>query len=124
LLTNTWASSAGVAKPPAIGRSGAGACTTISQVRQAYLRRVVRVPAQLRRNPIQHLAHALSDDMQRAAAAGAEHALNLEPDLFARQMAGQWFATRRPFPRLLFARRTLLLLAGEMLSMSSSASAS
>ncbi len=37
------ASSAGVARPPAITRSGAGACTTVSQVRQAYLGRAVRI---------------------------------------------------------------------------------
>jgi hypothetical protein len=70
--------------------------------------------AQLRRNPIQHLAHALAHDMQRAAAIGADHALNIDADLFARQMAGQRFATRGPLARLLFARRTLLLLAGEI----------
>ena len=52
--------------------------------------------------------------MQRAAAAGADHALNIEADLFARQMAGQRFATRGPFACLLFVTRTLLLLAGEV----------
>jgi hypothetical protein len=70
--------------------------------------------AKLSRNPIQHLAHALSDDMQRAAAAAADRALNVEPDLFARQMVGQRFATRRAVRRLAFAGRTLLFLAGEI----------
>ena len=70
--------------------------------------------AQLSRNPIQHLAHALSDDMQRAAAAAADHALNVEADVFARQMAGQRLATRGPFGRLLLAMRTLLFFAGKI----------
>ena len=70
--------------------------------------------AQLRRNPIQHLAHALADDMQRAAAAAADHALNIKADLFARQMARQRFATRGPFACLPFVTRTLLFFAGKI----------
>ena len=70
--------------------------------------------AQLRRNPIQHLAHALANDAQRAAAAAAGHAFNIEADILALQMIGQWFATRGPFDRLLFATRTLLFLTGDI----------
>jgi hypothetical protein len=70
--------------------------------------------AQLSRNPIQHLAHALSDDMQRAATAAADYALNIEADFFARQMAGRRLASRGPFVCLLFATRTLLFLAGKV----------
>ena len=66
------------------------------------------------RNPIQHLAHAFSDDMQRAAAAAADRALNVEADLFARQMVGQRLATRGPFGLLLLAMRTLLFFAGKI----------
>ena len=35
MLTSTWASNAGVARPPAISRSGAGAWATVLHVRQA-----------------------------------------------------------------------------------------
>ena len=70
--------------------------------------------AQLRRNPIQHLAHALADDMQRTAAAAADYALNIKADLFARQMARQRFATRGPFACLPFVTRTLLFFAGKI----------
>ena len=70
--------------------------------------------AKLSRNPIQHLAHALADDMQRAAAAAADRALNVEADLFARQMIGQRLATRGPFGLLLLAMRTLLFFAGKI----------
>ena len=70
--------------------------------------------AKLSRNPIQHLAHAFSDDMQRAAAAAADRALNVEADLFARQMVGQRLATRGPFGLLLLAMRTLLFFAGKI----------
>ena len=52
--------------------------------------------------------------MQRAAAAAADHALNIEADLFARQMARQRFATRGPFACLPFVTRTLLFFAGKI----------
>ena len=70
--------------------------------------------AQFSWNPIQHLAHALSNDMQRAAAAAADRVLNVDADVFALQMVGQRFATRGPLAGLLFARAALLLLAGEV----------
>jgi hypothetical protein len=52
--------------------------------------------------------------MQHAAAAGASHALNVEVDLFARQMVGQRLPTRGPFGRLLLAMRTLLFFVGKI----------
>ena len=56
--------------------------------------------AKRRRNPIQHLAHAFADGMERAAAASARLAVDIEPDVLARQMIGQRFA-----PGLRLARR-------------------
>ena len=70
--------------------------------------------AQLRWYPVQHLAHALADHMQRAAATGAGHVVDIEPYILARQMVGQRFATGRSFGWLLLSRRTALLFAGEI----------
>ena len=53
--------------------------------------------AKLRRNPIQHLAHALADGMEPGPAASARQAVDIEPDVLARQMIGQRLA---PGPRL------------------------
>jgi len=70
--------------------------------------------AQLRWNPVQHLAYALADDMQRTAAAGAGFIVDIEPHILARQMIGQWLAMGRPFGWLLLDRRTLLFFATEV----------
>jgi hypothetical protein len=83
LLTNTRASSAGVAKPPAITRSGAGACTTVSQLRQAYLGRVVRITRSCAGTQ-SSISLTLPNDMQRATAAGAAHVVDIQPRILAR----------------------------------------
>src|SRR5262249_15755653 len=59
-------------------------------------------------------ALALADHMQRATAAGTGDAVDAEPHILARQMAGQRFVTGRPFGWLLLSRPTALLLAGEI----------
>ena len=70
--------------------------------------------AQLRRNPIQHLAHALSDHMQGPATAGASHVIDIEPHMLARQMIGQRFAMGRSFGLLLLDPRTVLFFTGDI----------
>ncbi len=66
--------------------------------------------AKLRGSPVQHLAHALADRMERTAAARARLAVDIEPDILARQMIGQRFAPGprlgRRFLRACFDRRT------------------
>ena len=52
--------------------------------------------------------------MQRAAAAGADRAFDVEPDLFARQMVRQRFATRTPFARPAFRGADASPPAGEV----------
>jgi hypothetical protein len=54
-----------LANPPAISRSGAAACSTLLQLRQAYFGRVMRYHTKLRRHPVQHLADASADGMER-----------------------------------------------------------
>ena len=51
--------------------------------------------AELRRNPVQHLAHALANGMKCATATAADLTINVEQNVFARQMIGQ-----RPTHRL------------------------
>jgi hypothetical protein len=70
--------------------------------------------AQLRGNPVQHLAHALADDMQRAATAVAGDVADIEPHILARQMIGQRLAMGRPFGSLLLDWRTALFFAGQI----------
>src|SRR5579859_2758245 len=70
--------------------------------------------AQLRRNPVQHLAHALSDHMQRTTTAGAGHLINIEPHVLTWQMIGQRLAMGRPFSLLFLDPRTVLLFPGEI----------
>lgn len=64
--------------------------------------------AKLRWNPIQHLAHALADRMQRAAAICASLAVDVEADILAGQMIGQRLASGRRLSRLCFLGRTAL----------------
>ncbi|MEY9495933.1 hypothetical protein ABIF33_004953 [Bradyrhizobium elkanii] len=52
--------------------------------------------------------------MQRAAAAGADHAVDIEPHILARQMIGQRFAMGRSFGWLFLGSRTVLFFAGEI----------
>jgi len=44
---------------------------------------------QPRRDKIEHLVDRLADDMERAAAAGADALINIDRYIFARQMAGK-----------------------------------
>src|SRR5262249_37041631 len=48
----------------------------------------------LRRHPIQHLADALADRGRLTATASADRRADLDPDLFTRQMIGEWLAPR------------------------------
>src|SRR5207302_5526860 len=64
--------------------------------------------AQLTWYPVQHLADAFTDDMQRAPAAAAGCVVNIEPHILARQMIGQRLAMGRPFGVLLLDPRTVL----------------
>src|SRR6516225_829532 len=41
------------------------------------------------RHEVEHLADRLADDMERAAAAGADALINIDGDIFARQMVGK-----------------------------------
>jgi hypothetical protein len=70
--------------------------------------------AQLRRNPVQHLAHAFPNHMQRTAAAGADHVVDIEPHIVTWQMIGQRLAMRAPFGWLVLDPRTALMGAGEI----------
>ena len=47
---------------------------------------------QPRRDKIEHLVDRLADDMERAAAAGADAIINIDGHIFARQMV------RKPLP--------------------------
>jgi site-specific recombinase len=64
--------------------------------------------AKLRRNPIQHLADALADRMERAAATRASLPVDIETDILARQMLGQGLASGRRLSCLCFPGRTAL----------------
>ena len=126
LLTSTWASSAGVARPPAIGRSGASACATVLQVRQAYLGRVVRMT----RNSA-GTQSSISLTLSPMTCSAPPQQLQIMLSISSRSLRetnGRATGLRPSGPfvwLLLFARRTLLLLAGRgPLSISSSASAS
>ncbi len=50
--------------------------------------------AQLRRNPVEHLARRLADRMEAAAAARTVMALHIEPHILPRQMVGKRRASR------------------------------
>ena len=52
--------------------------------------------------------------MQRAAAAGADRVVYIDPHIFALQMVGQWLATRGPFCLLVLDLWTALVFAGEI----------
>lgn len=85
--------------PPAIGRSGAerlgdrpAGATGVFWASNAH-------DAKLRRNPVQHLADALANGVERAPAARAYLAIDIEPDILAWQMIGQRFAPGRRFAR-------------------------
>jgi len=70
--------------------------------------------AQLRRNPVQHLAHAFPDDMQRAAAAGTIHIVDIEPYIVAWQMVRERLAMGGPFGSWALAPRAALMGTGEI----------
>ena len=70
--------------------------------------------AQLRRNPVEHLANAFPDDMQRAAAAGADHVVDIEPYIVAWQMVGQRLAMGGPFGLLVLDPRAALMGTGKI----------
>jgi hypothetical protein len=62
--------------------------------------------AQLRRDPVEHLARRLADPMEATAAVRAFMALHVEPHLLPRQMSGERRAPGRGSgPRVLIARR-------------------
>ena len=123
-LTSTWASSAGVAKPPAIGRSGAGACATVSQVRQAYFGRVMRSTRSCAGTQ-SSISLTLSPMTCSAPPQhAADHAVDIEPDIFARQMIGQRFATGGPFGLLALSSTADASLRTRARSLSRSSSAS
>jgi hypothetical protein len=70
--------------------------------------------AQLCWNPVQHLAHAFPDDVQRTAAAGADHIVDIEPHIVAGQMVGQRLAIGGPFGLLVLDPRTAFMGTGEI----------
>ena len=51
--------------------------------------------AKLRRDPIQHLADALANQMESTAAAAADPAVHIEQNVFSWQMIGQRTTSRR-----------------------------
>ena len=53
--------------------------------------------AELRGNPVEHLADALADGMESTPAARAHGVLDIENDILARQVIGQRLAVGRPF---------------------------
>jgi hypothetical protein len=83
--------------PPSMGRSGAGACTTVSpQARQppafagaGYAGTADHLHPQLRGHAIQHFRAGLVDQVQRTAAAGALLSVDVDHHLVARQVPGQ-----------------------------------
>jgi hypothetical protein len=64
---------------------------------------------QLRRNPVPHLANAFADNLQRAAAALADHVV--EPYVVTRQIVGQRLAAGRGFRLLFVDKQTALPFA-------------
>jgi hypothetical protein len=70
--------------------------------------------AQLRRHPVQHLADAFADGMERTTTTAAEISGDIEPNVLARQMIGQRLAPRPRFERLCCNDRTAFLDAGDV----------
>ena len=90
LLTSTCATSASVAMPPSIGRSGAGADHDSAFAGPAGVARTARdTDPQLRGHDVQLLAAQFADRVHRAAAAGAVAVFDVDQHLIARQMRRQ-----------------------------------
>ena len=70
--------------------------------------------AQLRRYPVQHFADAFADGMERTTTTAADISGDVEPNVLARQMTGQWFAPRPRFERIRCDGRTALSDAGDV----------
>ncbi len=70
--------------------------------------------AQLRRHPVQHLADAFADGMERTAATAADITGNVERNVIARQVFGQRLAPRARFERVCCDGRTALPYAGNV----------
>jgi hypothetical protein len=96
LDTSTWATVASVGRPPSISRVGAGACTTTSsQDRQAG-------PAydqhpELGGYNVEAFGDVFADPVQRAGAAGADHACHVDHRLDPRQVRRQRATVRAAF---------------------------
>src|SRR6202035_2369915 len=95
----------GVAYPPAIGRSGAGAWRTVPQVRQPYLGRQIRMTRSCAGTQSSISLTLSPIGCQRAAAARAGRRADIDSDLFTWQMIGERLAPRLPVLR--FGRRLL-----------------
>ena len=70
--------------------------------------------AELRRNPVQHLAHAHANGMKCATATAADLTINVEQNVLARQMIGQRLAPVWRIGGLCCDRRTALPDAGDL----------
>jgi hypothetical protein len=95
-----------------MGRSGAGACTTVSQLRQAYLERGGLRAAAPEPNPASR--SRFPDDMQRAAAVGTSHIVDIEPYMVAWQMVRERLAMGGPFGSWGLAPRAALMGTGDI----------
>ena len=70
--------------------------------------------AKLRWYPVQHLADALADHMQRPTAAAAHVTFDVEANVVSWQMVGEWLASRRCVARLPNGWRLALLSAANI----------
>src|SRR5258706_12647005 len=108
----TWASRAGVSNPPTISRSGAAACTTLLQLRQAYFGRVMRITRSCAGT--QSSVSLTLSPMQRTTATAADILGDSEHNVLTRKMIRQRLAPRPRFERVCCCGRTALSDAGNV----------
>jgi hypothetical protein len=89
LEISTRASSVGFAMPPAIGRSDARGLGDRPAGATGAFSPGDPHDAQLRRNPVQPLAHAFADGVKRAAATVAGATVDIKPNIIPRQIIRQ-----------------------------------